>query len=87
MDSIFNPITQEDIENVRAEVEETGPILEEPPQKWIEVMRKWWKKLRDRRNWAPTNQPGDGNSELTLFYGHWRELKWNEKCAPKAPEK
>ena len=50
MDSIFNPITQEDIENVRAEVEETGPILEEPPQKWIEVMRKWWKKLRDRRN-------------------------------------
>ena len=33
MDSIFNPITQEDIENVRAEVEEAGPILEEPSQK------------------------------------------------------
>ena len=48
--SPFNPITQEDVDNVRAEVQEAGPILEEPPQKWIEVMRKWWKKLRDRRN-------------------------------------
>ena len=46
----LNPITQEDVDNVGAEVQEAGPILEEPPPKWIEVMRKWWKKLRDRRN-------------------------------------
>ena len=45
-----DPITQEDVERVRAEVEEAGAIGEEPTQKWIDAMRKWWKKLRARRN-------------------------------------